>query len=356
MTGTSVDGLDLALISTSPSIRIEAGAVIPLPNDLRSKLLQLASPTTSIDLDLLGHTDVALGKFIGHSIQEFVSSLGMAIQDIAAVGSHGQTVRHRPSGSDPFTLQIGDPHHIQEILKVPVVADFRRRDLAAGGQGAPLVPPFHEAVFFKTGENRVILNIGGIANVSRLADGEPLTGFDTGPGNCLSDAWIAQCLGNRFDDDGIWARTGRVIPDLLQAMLSDPYFGKAMPKSTGREHFNLQWLSSLRPLGDLAENDVQATLVECSAVSIATGIRTNYPNTDRVIVCGGGRLNRFLMTRLSAHLDCEVQPSEELGVDGDSLEAAAFAWLAMRAMTGQPSNRPSVTGASGLRVLGVIYR
>jgi len=356
MTGTSVDGLDLALLSTTGKLKIERGATTPLPEELRANLLALVTGSQLIDLDLLGHVDVALGRFIGQAALDFITSVGLQPSDVIAIGSHGQTIRHQPVGPNAFTMQIGDPHQITELTGIPVVADFRRRDIAAGGQGAPLVPPFHRAIFDHSQERRIVLNIGGIANITRLAPGEILTGFDTGPGNGLSDMWTARHLHQSQDDDGVWARSGKSNDLLLNTFLGDPYFAKTAPKSTGREYFNMDWIEANALPFSLSPGDVQATLIECTATSIALAINGEFANTGRVIVCGGGRKNTYLMERLGSFFACPVEPSEKLGVDGDSLEAAAFAWLAMKAIENEPASEPSVTGAKGRHVLGAIYR
>ncbi len=356
MTGTSVDGLDLALISTAGKLKIERGATTPLPDELRTTLLSLVTSSRPIGLDFLGHADVALGRFIGEAVLDFMTTSCLQASNIIAIGSHGQTIRHRPVGPNAFTMQIGDPHQITELTGIPVVADFRRRDIAAGGQGAPLVPPFHRAIFADQKERRIVLNIGGIANITRLASGELLTGCDTGPGNGLSDIWTARHLQQSQDHDGAWARSGQLNELLLKDFLSDAYFAMPAPKSTGREYFNIDWIEKyVQPIA-LPPEDVQATLIECTACSIALAINREFAETDRVIVCGGGRRNLYLMERIGRAMACPVEPSEILGVDGDSLEAAAFAWLAMKAIQNEPANEPSVTGARSRNVLGVIYR
>ncbi|MFW6094666.1 MAG: anhydro-N-acetylmuramic acid kinase, partial [Pseudomonadota bacterium] len=273
----------------------------------------------------------------------------------------GQTVRHRPSGREPFTLQIGDPNRIVEICGITTVADFRRRDLAAGGQGAPLVPLFHAALFRTTSENRAVLNLGGIGNFTFLpaAASAPVTGFDTGPGNALMDDWTLQKRQEPYDPQGEWAASGEVDETLLARLLSDPYLSTPPPKSTGREHFNLSWLNEQldrhlqgRPV---AEQDVQATLCAFTAETVARALESWGGAVDRMVVCGGGRHNRALLAAIAARVDCPVETSEDHGVDGDSIEAAAFAWLAHQTLNGQPGNEPTVTGARGPRVLGAVY-
>ena len=278
----------------------------------------------------------------------------MPASSVVAIGSHGQTVRHRPDDANPFTLQIGDPNQIAEVTGIRTVADFRRRDMAAGGQAAPLVPPFHEALFAESGTTRVVLNVGGISNITVLAPQNPTRGFDTGPGNALMDAWYGKHQRGTFDRDGAWAAQGRCDTDLLAALMSDPYLSEPPPKSTGKEHYHLDWLSP--QLGKTTPVDVQRTLTEFTAASIAEAVERWAPGAQTLIACGGGRLNPVLMTALDDRLGAvAVVPCDDLGVDGDSLEAAAFAWLAMRRLAGLHGNAPAVTGARGERILGGIY-
>ena len=352
MTGTSVDGLDLALIEVAGSaVQLIAQRTVSLPSALRKTLLELGQGIGA-NLDALGEADAALGQFIGEAARDFIASQGLAASAVRAIGSHGQTVRHRPDGHNAFTLQIGDPNRIAELTGLTTVADFRRRDLAAGGQGAPLAPGFHAALFSHARERRTVANIGGISNITRL--GTPLLGFDTGPGNALMDSWCAQHQGAAYDEDGRWAATGRVDEPLLEALLSDPYLAQAPPKSTGREHYNLEWLGErLRPA--LRPEDVQRTLLEFTAASIANAVANWAPETERIIVCGGGRLNALLLQRLSALANASVDTADQHGWDGDAIEAAAFAWLAHQRLNGEPANVPSVTGAAGPRIIGAVY-
>jgi len=359
MTGTSVDGLDLALVEVAGSkVNLVAQRTAPLPSALRETLLELGQGVDD-DLDALGEADAALGRFIGETARGFIASQGLAANAVRAIGSHGQTVRHRPNDRNAFTLQIGDPNRIAELTGVATVADFRRRDLAAGGQGAPLAPGFHAALFSHAHERRTVLNIGGISNITRL--GTPLLGFDTGPGNALMDSWCAKHQSAAFDEGGAWAATGQVDEPLLASLLNDPYLAQAPPKSTGREHYNLNWLSerlrpALRPEDvALRPEDVQRTLLEMTAVSIANAIANWAPETERIIVCGGGRLNPLLMQRLGALAKASVDTADEHGWDGDAIEAGAFAWLAHQRLNSAPANVPSVTGAAGPRVIGAIY-
>jgi anhydro-N-acetylmuramic acid kinase len=356
ISGTSVDGLDLALLEDGPRPRVLAGETVSLPSELRHALLTLSRPGED-GLDAFGHADAALGTFIGHAINEFLQRIQISPAAIYAIGSHGQTVRHRPQLTPAFTVQIGDPHRIAEITGIQTVADFRRRDMASGGQGAPLVPPFHRALFGETDEARAVLNIGGIANLTLLPGSlaEPVRGFDTGPGNGLMDAWIAEQRGERFDAEGNWGASGTPNPTLLRECLEDPFFSTPPPRSTGREHFHLDWLRDRPALFGLSGADVQATLRCLTAESIALALRAWSPDARRVIVCGGGRRNLRLMRELADRLPCPVETSEAFGIDGDSLEAAAFAWLAARCLALEPGNEPAVTGARGPRVLGAVY-
>ena len=355
ISGTSVDGLDIACvrIDDSGAIHIVAGATVAIPATLRSTLLKLANPSPG-ELDLLGAADSDLGRFIGLALRDFMAAHQIDPSDVRAVGSHGQTVRHRPPGqhTTPFTLQIGDPNHIVEITGVPVVADIRRRDMAAGGQGAPLVPPFHKALFGVADTTTVVANVGGISNITVLgAQDAPLTGFDTGPGNALMDLWHARHRNAPFDAAGNWAQGGTVLHVLLGQMLADPYFSRPPPKSTGREYFNAQWLEQFR-IDDYPAQDVQATLCELTATCIVNAMPTAAAT---IVLCGGGRHNTHLLRRLNALSHAQVVTSEALGVDGDLIEAAAFAWLAHRTVRGEAGNAPGVTGAEGPRLLGAVY-
>jgi anhydro-N-acetylmuramic acid kinase len=360
ISGTSVDGLDLALVEISRAISITAATTMTLPDALRRDLLTLGKPGND-DLDVFGRADAILGEFIAQAALEFLAANDVSAGDVTAIGSHGQTVRHRPTGDAPFTLQIGDPNRIAEITGITTVADFRRRDIAAGGQGAPLVPPFHGALFRSDSEHRAVLNLGGIGNFTLLpADPDaPITGFDTGPGNALMDDWISQTRQEPYDHHGTWAASGRVDEVLLERLLADPYLSMPPPKSTGREYFNLAWLNEQleRHLADRPDSDanVQATLCAFTAETVARALAAWGSATQRVLVCGGGRHNRTLLAAIAERVRCPVETTDDHGVDGDSIEAAAFAWLAHQTLTGQSGNEPAVTGARGPRVLGAIY-
>lgn len=357
MTGTSVDGLDLALLNLPSDLRCSTAATVELPAQLREQLLALASPGQN-EIERLGRADVELGQFIAQAVLDFLSSHQITPSEVRAIGSHGQTVRHHPDGVNPFTMQIGNGHTIAEASGIDVVADFRPRDIAAGGQGAPLVPIYHRELFKSPRNNRVVLNVGGIANLTILnSNDESVFGFDTGPGNALLDAWIQHCRKEPFDRNGDWANTGSVEETLLSKFLEDPYYQLPPPKSTGKEHFNLAFVqSTLTSSTPHQETDVQATLLELTARTITQAIDNHADHCQEVIVCGGGRLNGLLMSQLrEMNSGRTVQTSEDLGIDGDAIEAAAFAYLAWLFIERMPGNVPSVTGAKGTRLLGCFY-
>ena len=352
ITGTSVDGLDIALIRIDGGkLSLLAQDTLALPAKLRETLIDLGQAEGD-RLDRLGAADTALGRFIGEAVKDFMQRHGLTAAQVHAIGSHGQTVRHRPQGEQRFSTQIGDPNIIAEVTGLTTVADFRRRDLAAGGEGAPLAPSFHAAILGDADELRVVLNIGGISNISVLR--QPLLGFDTGPGNALLDDWCRKHLGRSYDEDGAWAATGELDDQLLQTLMQDAYLARPPPKSTGKEHYNLKWLEKrLHPSRQPA--DVQRTLVEFTAASAVQAMQRWAPGAGRVIVCGGGRLNALLMRRLAELAEAPVEAIDQHGWDGDAVEAAAFAWLAHQRLTGAPANAPAVTGAQGPRVLGGVY-
>jgi anhydro-N-acetylmuramic acid kinase len=353
MSGTSLDGVDavLADFSGRPP-RVCASAHHPFSAELRAELLALQSP---------GHDEIARAAAAGNAlalayaaaVDAVLRASGSDKSVVQAIGCHGQTVRHRPERG--FTAQIGNPALLAERTSLRVVADFRSRDVAAGGQGAPLAPAFHAEVFLDRTENRAILNIGGIANLTRLARDGTVTGFDCGPGNCLMDLWCAEHTGAPFDESGKWAAGGRVLPQLLARMQQDPYFALPPPKSTGRDLFNDAWVRA-RIKADEDPQSVQATLLELTARSICEAIGHNLPRTQRVIACGGGTKNPAMMTRLGALLSpVPLESSDRYGIDPQLVEAIAFAWLARQSVLGLPGNLPSVTGARGRRVLGAVY-
>ncbi|MBO3673314.1 anhydro-N-acetylmuramic acid kinase [Acinetobacter soli] len=365
MTGTSMDGVDFVAASFDP-LYLHATLTLPFDPELRDELMALTLPDDN-EIDRMGKADVALATMIGHGINTLIEKNHLDRSQIKAIGSHGQTIRHRPEHG--FTLQIGDPNIITEITQIPVISDFRRRDMAAGGQGAPLVPAFHQAVFQHPTIHRVILNLGGIANVSLLPAGNPngVSGFDTGPANILMDAWCERYTGHPFDENGNWAAYGQPIRGLLERLQAHAFFSKEPPKSTGREDFNLDWLDDqladwrndeleYQELEDTPEN-VQATLLKLTTRAIKKAIYRSDLDTGEVYVCGGGAYNSHLLEQLRWRLrkhHWSVQSTSVLGLSPTWVEATAFAWLAMRFMHQQAGNLPSVTGAEGFRVLGSI--
>lgn len=360
LSGTSVDGVDAALVRFGARPELVASHSLAFPPELKAELLALGRPGEN-EIDRLGRADVALGRLFARAVNELLAKAGVASGAVRAIGSHGQTIRHRPGFDPAFTLQIGDPNVIATETGIAVVADFRRKDLALGGQGAPLVPAFHEAVFRTKENDRVVVNIGGIANLTSLpADPTaPVLGFDTGPGNTLLDAWARQVLGTPMDRDGALAASGRVVPELLRAMLTEPYFARPAPKSTGPEQFSTAWLEThlaglAKPPGDA---DVQATLVVLTARSIADAIKAlPLGAAPEVFICGGGAHNAALMRALRAELPgCKVAVTDALGVAGNWVEALAFAWLARQRVLGLPGNCPQVTGASRAAILGGVF-
>ena len=354
ISGTSADGIDAALVRFEPAPEVVGAATTPYPDALRARVLALATANAAIALDDYGALDVAIGECFANAALALIRSAGVDRREIAAIGSHGQTIRHRPTGDHPFTLQIGDPTVIAERTGIATVADFRRADVAAGGQGAPLLPALHAALFAGA-RTRVVLNLGGIANITIIPPGRDVLGFDTGPANCLLDAWALRHRGTVRDERGAWARSGAVDRALLEALLADAYFAAPPPKSTGREHFNLDWLDA-RLDRARKPGDVQATLLALTAASIADAIRAHAPDAHEVFACGGGVHNPALMEALRERLaPLRVDSTAALGLDPDFVEAAGFAWLARARLAKMPGNLPAVTGARGPRILGAIH-
>lgn len=356
MSGSSLDGVDVVLaVIDENSVTQLASLSWPIPIAVKEAVLAICQGQP-LTLSQLGQLDNRLGNLFADAVLALMSQEKLAAQDIVAIGCHGQTVWHEPTGDAPHTMQIGDNNIIAARTGVSVVGDFRRRDMALGGQGAPLVPAFHQALLAHVSERRMILNIGGIANLSLLIPGQPVRGFDTGPGNMLIDAWIWRNLGKPYDKDAEWANEGKVIIPLLQDMLNDPYFAAPAPKSTGREYFNYGWLAQfLARYPGLRAQDVQATLTELTAVTISEQVLLSG-GCERLLVCGGGSRNPLVMARLAGLLaGTEVATTDEYGISGDDMEALAFAWLAWRTVAGLPGNLPSVTGASQATVLGAIF-
>ncbi|MFB8829967.1 anhydro-N-acetylmuramic acid kinase [Azotobacter sp. CWF10] len=355
MSGTSLDGIDIALVEQEGATTSLLGThYLPMPAELRTELLSLCSPGPD-ELVRAALVEQRWVHLAAQGIDSLLKQQRIEPARIRAIGSHGQTVRHHPAQG--VTIQIGNPALLAECTGISVVSDFRRRDLAAGGQGAPLVPAFHQALFAADNRHRAILNVGGFSNLTLIEPGRPVCGFDCGPGNVLLDAWIQHQQGVEFDRDGAWAAGGAVQSPLLQTLLGDPFFLTQGPKSTGRELFNMDWLTRhLAKLPAMMPVDIQATLLELTATSIVGALRGAQARTDELLVCGGGAHNRTLMRRLAELLPTtRVASTEAYGVPPDWIEAMAFAWLAHCCLEGIPANRPSVTGARGPRILGAIY-
>ncbi|CAM3119800.1 anhydro-N-acetylmuramic acid kinase [Vibrio mytili] len=357
MSGTSMDGVDTALVEIEGDhVRLLAHDDYPMPENIKQILLSVCTGQ-STNLKVLGELDHRLGHLFADAILQLLEKSGYKASQIRAIGNHGQTVFHQPSGACPFTTQLGDANIIAVKTDIDTVADFRRKDMALGGQGAPLVPAFHKSIFAPQDSTTIVLNIGGIANISVLHPQQPVIGYDTGPGNMLMDAWCDVHTKQGFDKDAKFARQGRVNQALLVQLLREPYLTLSAPKSTGRELFNIDWLRS--QIGDLqlSAEDIQRTLCEYSAITMANEVEKYASGASpQLLVCGGGARNPLLMERLSALLpQWQVATTTEKGVNGDYMEAMAFAWLAQRHIHGLPSNLPEVTGASRLASLGVLY-
>jgi anhydro-N-acetylmuramic acid kinase len=359
MSGTSMDGIDAALLEIDDAgMRLLSAVCREWPPNLQRRLRALAEDYQHIGLIELGELDTSAAREFAQAGEQLLRASEVSPQAVRAVGSHGQTVLHQPRGETPFTLQIGDPNIIAERLGVDVVADFRRRDLAAGGEGAPLMPAFHAAAFGAPGERRAVVNIGGIANVTQMAADGSVTGFDTGPGNCLLDGWSRRHLQHAYDANGAWAATGTVHRSLLSRLLSEQYFSRPPPKSTGRDTFSDDWLDRALTGLSLAAVDVQATLSELTALSIADCLQAGT-GTDPscVLICGGGAFNANLMARLARALPrSRVDTTAAFGIAPEHVEAAGFAWLAHRYVSGLSGNLPAVTGARHPVPLGALYR
>ena len=359
MSGTSMDGVDTALVSIEGTrITLLAHDEFPMPDDLKARLLEVCIGQKT-DLITIGELDHQLGHLFADAVLQLLEKSGTSASSITAIGNHGQTVFHQPTGNSPFTIQLGDANIISAKTQIQTVADFRRKDMALGGQGAPLVPAFHHTIFEPQDSSVVVLNIGGISNISVLRPNQPTLGYDTGPGNMLMDAWVDKHTGEKFDRDAQFAQKGQLNRLLLEQLLSESYLSQVPPKSTGRELFNLPWLEQqLTEFRDLAAEDVQRTLCEYTALTIANEVDTyRLGSQPALYVCGGGTRNPLLMKRLSELLPSwEVESTTSKGVDADYMEAMAFAWLAQRHVHQLPSNLPEVTGASRPASLGVLYR
>ena len=358
MSGTSLDGIDAVIADFAPAERLcrtLGAAHVAFPASLRKTLLDLQTRGDD-ELARAAQASVELADLYASAILEAARLAGVAPAEVAAAGVHGQTVRHRPDAG--WTIQLNDPARIAERAGITVVADFRRRDVAAGGHGAPLAPAFHQALFARDDRARAVLNLGGIANLTLLEAGTPVRGFDTGPGNVLLDAWHAKHRGGAFDSSGAWSSTGQVDQRLLALLVDEPYFRLPPPKSTGRDLFRLDWLEQAlaRRGAAIAPVDVQATLVQLTVQSVSAALQREMPQVEGLLVCGGGARNDTLMAALAAALrPCMVAPTSDEGVAVDQVEALAFAWLARETLAGRAGNLPAVTGARGPRVLGAVY-
>ncbi len=354
MSGTSLDGVDAVLAQFTPGSplpRLLASHYLAYTEELKARLLALNTSGTD-ELHRAACLGNELAELYGQAVLRLLDNAGVGANQILALGNHGQTVRHRPAAG--YTLQLGNHARLAELTGITVVGDFRSRDIAAGGQGAPLAPAFH-ALLAHPQKRRVLVNVGGIANLTRLHPGLPVMGFDSGPGNLLMDAHIQRQRGLPYDANGVWAAQGRVLPALLRRLLAAPFFGMPPPKSAGREEFNLDWVEHQLST-EMAAADVQATLLELTAASLADAIARHCPGSDEIYVCGGGVHNDTLLARLAVLLHpARVASSAVLGVDPDWMEALAFAWLARQTRLGLPGNLPAVTGARGARILGAIY-
>ena len=355
MSGTSLDGADGVLVDfANPELRVLASSTQAFSNDFRAELLALNSPANN-ELHRAALAANQLAEVYAAVAASLLEQTKLTAQDIKAIGAHGQTVRHQPALG--YTTQLNNPSLLAERTGIDVAADFRSRDVAAGGQGAPLVPAFHQSVFGKQNSTTLVLNIGGISNISVLPATGNVLGFDCGPGNALMDAWCLQHTGQNFDEGGKWAASGQIIPALLASLLDEPYFAIPPPKSTGRDLFSLTWLGAkLKPFSAQRPVDVQNTLTEFTVKACIAGASSYLNNSIELIVCGGGAFNCYLMQRLQAGLpSLKVVSSSAHSLPPLQVEAAAFAWLARQTVLRLPGNLPRVTGAAGLRVLGAVY-
>ncbi len=361
MSGTSADGIDAALVrfeGEGRALRCQLvhGRTFAWDEGTRTRLVALGQGADTVSLDALGALDATVALAFADAALALLQDAGIPRGRVRAIGSHGQTIRHRPRADPPFTWQLGDGHVIAERSGIDTVADFRRRDVAAGGQGAPLMPAFHAALLGSPQEDRAVLNLGGIANFTLLPVGGEVRGFDTGPANALMDAWCERHTGRAYDADGAFAASGQVDAALLARLLAEPWFALPPPKSTGREHFHLEWLQARIGETALSPADVQATLLDLSARTVADALQMTQPDTRRVLVCGGGVRNAALMARLAAYLPQAIVESTAMhGLEPDYVEAMGFAWLARETLAGRPGNLPAVTGASGRRILGTVF-
>lgn len=360
MSGTSLDGIDAGLIEfVDNQIKVLAFEYQPFSDDIKQDIQYLSQANSSIRLTKYGAVDTQLGHLFAKACNSLLTKSGISNSAIKAIGSHGQTIYHAPELSSSFSLQIGDPNIIAEETGITTVADFRRRDIAAGGQGAPLVPAFHQAIFSQqfdlSKQNITIVNIGGIANITYLSDDKTI-GFDTGTGNTLMDFWIQKNLLKAYDKDGSWAKTGKPNIALVKAFKQDPYFKLSLPKSTGKEYFSPSWLNEkINHSPDCSAEDIQASLCSLTAETITEAIQQHAPLTDHTLICGGGMHNSHLIELIKNNLNHPVSSTAEFGINPDHVEAMAFAWLARQTMHNLSGNLTEVTGAKNPVVLGGIY-
>ena len=352
MSGTSLDGIDIVLIKKPTKlIKVVDSIYAPYSKLFKKKIIKLSFSSLN-ELEESQTLAIEHAQLTAKYIKQLLNKLEISSNDIAAIGYHGQTIRHRPEKG--FSIQIGNAHLLAEKTNINVVSDFRNRDIAAGGQGAPLVPPFHDFYFASEFKKRVVLNIGGISNITFLNHNKKTIGFDCGPGNILLDHWIYKNKNLSYDFNGSWARSGSLIPILIKRFLQEEYFKKSLPKSCGREQFNLDWIYKHR-VDSFKSQDIQRTLLELTALTITNAITKFCSNVDEIYICGGGSENNFLIERLSQIIRMPIQKTEELGLPSQLVESAAFAWLASKTLAKEQNNSPKITGSKGPRVLGITY-
>jgi anhydro-N-acetylmuramic acid kinase len=354
-----LDGIDAALVDFSANqAQLVGFEYLPFPEDIQSAIQRLSKPDALISLKEYGAMDARLGHLFADIVNTLLAKADMPASSVKAIGSHGLTVYHAPEIKFPFSLQIGDPNVIAELTGITTVADFRRRDIAAKGQGAPLVPAFHQAVFQHPDEHRCIVNIGGIANITVLPkhQSSAVIGFDTGPGNTLMDLWIKLHRNLPYDKNGAWAKTGNIDHNLVELLKQDAYFSSAPPKSTGKEYFSLPWIYQYFDAFSYKAEDIQASLCFLTAITICDAIKEHAPTTERILICGGGIHNEYLLELIQQNIGCPVESTEQYGLHPDHVEAVAFAWLARQTLNNLPGNLKEVTGAIDSVILGGIYQ
>lgn len=353
MSGTSMDGIDAALVDVDNNTLV-FGLTKPYGDKVKRNLQSILNQATTT-VRALSQLNTLLGREFAAAVNQLLVMTGTAASEVVAIGSHGQTICHDATVEIPYTVQLGCAHTIAELTGITVVADFRTRDLVLGGRGAPFAPIYHQEVFAEKKRPLAIVNIGGIANISFLSEEGGVRGYDTGPGNCLMDAWIQKHIGLAFDTHGEWAATGKVNQEVLAHLLADPSFSRPPPKSLGKEYFSLDWLSGFLPTG-MAEEDVQATVMALTARSIANAVKQHEESFTQVAICGGGVHNTHLMQMIANELpDKEIVSTKQWGVDPDYMEAMMFAWLADKAISKQAIPMQRITGARSSAILGVIY-